>query len=562
MIATRRQVHTCVLLLGLLAAACGDRRQTAAPVRDEARFGGTVVVLNNDDLDNLNSLVAAQKYSQEVNQYLLFLPLLRLDNELNYQPALAESWEIVDDTAAVFTLRRDVFWHDSVQTTARDVVFTLERVKDPATTYPNGDFFTHWTGAVARDSFTVHVSFAAHAEPLAGVPFLPIMPAHLLESVSSAEMRIAPFNKRPVGNGPFRFVEYRANDRWVFEANQDFSSSLGGRPYVDRLIWRVVPDNTAQVAEVTAGQADMILSPPTAEFPQLISTPGLRGIDRPSRQFAMIIWNGRAGVLGNARVRHALTVAIDRAQIVQTLRAGYGEVAVGPLTPYSWAYDRSLPPLPFDADSARAALRAAGIEDRNGDGLLDLPDGSTFEFELKHAAGSSINRDMAEMIRSNLAAIGVRVITRPTDAATMQQDVLNPQRNFQAVLLGWNSAIRPSLRSTFHSAERDRLLGFSSYSNPRADSLMERVDMARNRDEAMPLYAELQRILRDEQPWSFLYYYSDLVIVRDRLQNVQMDIRGALVNVQDWWVTDSRAGAPQPGDSADRSRRQAAAPAQ
>jgi peptide/nickel transport system substrate-binding protein len=562
MIATRRRVHTCVLLLLVLSVACGDRRGAQAPVRDEARFGGTVVVVDNGDLDNLNGLVAAQKYSQEVNQYLLFLPLLRLDAALEYEPALAEDWEIVGDTAAVFTLRRDVFWHDGVQTTARDVVFTFERVRDPATTYPNSDFFAQWTGVEAIDSFSVHVSFGAHAEPLAGVPFLPIMPAHLLEDVPSAEMRQAPFNKQPVGNGPFRFVQYRANDRWVFEANPDFSPSLGGRPYLDRFVWRIVPDNTAQVAEITAGSADVILTPPSAEYPQLSRQPGMRGIDRPSRQFAMVIWNGRAGALGDARVRHALTLAIDRAQIIQTLRAGYGEVAVGPLTPYSWAFDRSLEPLPFDADSARAALRAAGIEDRNGDGLLDLPDGSTFQIELKHVAGSAINRDMAEMIRSNLAAVGVRVVTRPTDGATMQQDVLSPDRNFEAVILGWNSAIRPSLRATFHSAERDRMLGFASYGNPRADSLMERVDLARNRAEAAPLYAELQRILRDEQPWSFLYYYSDLVVVRDRLQNVQMDIRGALVNVQDWWVTDARTVAPEPGDSAARSPVPDRAPAQ
>jgi peptide/nickel transport system substrate-binding protein len=90
---------------------------------------------------------------------------------------------------------------------------------------------------------------------------------------------------------------------------------------------------------------------------------------------------------------------------------------------------------------------------------------------------------------------------------------------------------------------------------------MDRADVARNRDEAAPIYAELQRILRDEQPWTFLYYFSDLVVLRDRLQNVQMDIRGALVNVHEWWVTDAREPAPERGDSAARSPGPAAAPA-
>lgn len=558
MIGTRRRAHTCVLLLAALASACADR--PAGDARDEARFGGTVVIADNGDLDNLNGLVAAQKHSQEINQYLLFLPLLRLGPDLDYQPALAESWDVTGDTAAVFTLRRDVHWHDGVQTTAYDVVFTFDRVKDPVTAYPNTDFFEHWAHAEVIDSFTVRFSFAPHAEPLAGVPFLPIMPAHLLDSIAPENMRQAAFNKRPVGNGPFRFVDYRANDRWVFEANPDFSPSLGGRPYVDRIVWRVIPDNTAQVAEITAGSADIVLTPPSAEFQQLIQRAGLRGIDRPSRQFAMVIWNGRHPALSDPRVRHALTLAIDRKQIVQVLRAGFGEVAVGPIPPSHWAFDRGLQPLPFDRDSARATLRAAGIEDRDGDGILDLPDGSPFQIELKHVAGSAINRDMAELIRADLGAIGVRVTTRATDGATMQQDVVSPQRNFEGVLFGWNTALRPNLRNTFHSAERGGY-NFATYSNPRADELIGRVDLARNRGEAAPLYAELQRILRDEQPWSFLYYYSDLILMRDRLQGVEMDIRGALVSVQDWWVSDGRAGAQPQGDSAAHSPVQDAAPA-
>jgi peptide/nickel transport system substrate-binding protein len=549
----------------LLAAtvACADRTPETAP-RDVARFGGTAVVTNNEDLDNLNALVAAQKYSQEVNQYLLFLPLLRLDAELQLEPLLASDWEIVGDTAAVFRLRRDVRWHDGAPTTAHDVAFTLQRVLDPATTYPNGDYFANWTGATATDSFTVHVSFRPHADPLAGVPLLPIMPAHVLDSIPSERMRQAPFNKRPIGNGPFRFVEYRANDRWIFEANPDFPEALGGRPYLDRIVWRVIPDATAQVAEITTGAADMTLTPPGDEFARLSAQAGMRGIDRPSRQYAMIIWNGRVAPLNDARVRHALTMAIDREQIIRTLRGGYGTVAVGPVAPFHWAYDEQLQPLPFAPDSARALLTAAGLRDHNGDGVLDLPDGRPFQIELKLPAGSAINRDMAEMIRSNLAGIGVRVVARPVDGATMLGDVTGRARNFQGVILAWNSAIRLNLRDIFHSAERDGAFGAAGYRNVRVDSLIDGVQFARNREEAEPMYQELQRLLRDEQPWSFLYYYSDLVLVRDRLQGVEMDIRGALVNVQDWWVTDGRQapGTVARSDSAARSPNPDPAPRQ
>jgi ABC-type oligopeptide transport system substrate-binding subunit len=99
------------------------------------------------------------------------------------------------------------------------------------------------------------------------------------------------------------------------------------------------------------------------------------------------------------------------------------------------------------------------------------------------------------------------------------------------------------------------MFGAAGYANPRVDELIDGVQVARTREQAAPLYTELQRILRDEQPWGFLYYYSDLVVLRDRLQGVEMDIRGALVNVHDWWLSEGRRQvAAAPGDSADRRR--------
>jgi peptide/nickel transport system substrate-binding protein len=548
-----RLTRTWLLVLGTAAAcvACTDR--DTGTDRDASRYGGTVVVANNSDLENFNSLVSGDAYTQEINRYLLFLPLLGYDPELDYEPALAERWELLGDTGVVFHLRRDVHWHDGVRTTARDVVFTYERARDPETAFPNASYFEHWAGVEEVDSFTVRFGFTPHLDPLAGMPFLPIMPAHLLDTIPSPRMRQAAFNKRPVGNGPFRFVEYRANDRTIFEANPDFPEGLGGRPYLDRIVYRTIPEATAQIAELTAGTADIILTPQPHEVGSMSQRAGFRGLQRPGRQYANVMWNGRIAPLNDPAVRRALTHAIDRPLILAALREGYGELAVGPIGPYHWAYDESVQPIAFDPDSARAMLDAAGLRDRTGDGMRELPDGRPFRIELKIQAGSAINRDMAEMIRAQLGAVGVGVSTRPVDMATLIQDITSPERNFQAVIMGWRSDFRINLRDTFHSAAQGGQFQTASYSNPRVDALVDSVGMTRSRDEAMPIYAELQRILRDEQPWTFLYYYPDLVLMRDRLQGVEMDIRGAFTSVTRWWVSQGApVPAPEPGDSAGR----------
>jgi peptide/nickel transport system substrate-binding protein len=558
MSAIRRRMHPLVLLLGLgIAAACSDRDRTASD-RDPARFGGTVVIANNSDVENMNPLVSSDRYTQEINRYMLFLPLIRYTAELDYEPLLAERWEMLGDTGVVFHLRRDVHWHDGVRTTARDVVFTYERAVDPETAYPNASYFQHWTGVEATDSFTVRFSFQPHLDPLAGLPFLPVVPAHLLDTVPAAAMRQAPFNKRPVGNGPFRFVDHRTNDRTIFEANADFPEALGGKPYIDRIVYRPIPDATAQIAELTAGSADIILTPSSQEFAQLAQRAGMRGIERPGRQYASVMWNGRVAPLDNPEVRRALTFALDREQILQTLRSGYGQLAIGPIGPYHWAYNDDIDPIGYSPDSARALLASAGLVDRNNDGTLDLPNGRPFTIELKMPAGSPINRDMAEMIRSYLSAVGVRVTTRPTDFGALIQDLTSPSRNFQAVIMAWESDFRINLRDTFHSGALDGPFQTAAYQNPRVDMLIDSVSRSVRREDATTIYAELQRILRDEQPWSFLYYYPDLVVVRDRLQGVEMDIRGALTNVTRWYV--SSGPTPLQSDSADHSPDPAPAP--
>ncbi|HSJ26069.1 MAG TPA: ABC transporter substrate-binding protein [Longimicrobiales bacterium] len=535
--AMRRRMRHLVTLLAISAsaatlAACGDGGNAD---RDPARYGGTVVVVNNSDIENMNPLAAADRYTQEVNRYFLFLPLIRYTADLDYEPALAERWEMLGDTGVVFHLRRDVHWHDGVRTTARDVVFTYERAVDPETAYPNASYFEHWTGVEAQDSFTVRFTFGPHLEPLAGLTFLPIAPAHALEDVPPAAMRQAAFNKQPVGNGPYRFVSYRANDRTVFEANPDFPAALGGKPYIDRIVYRPIPDPTAQFAELAAGTADIILQPQAEEFVELAARPGIRGLERPGRQYASIMWNGRVEPLDDPAVRRALTHAIDRQQIVQTLRGGYGELAIGPIGPYHWAYDDGTPPVPFSPDSARALLAAAGLRDTTGDGMLDLPDGRPFTIELKMPA-TQMNRDMAEMIRSHLAAVGVRMTTRPMEFNTLVGDLTSPQRNFQAALMAWESDFRINLRDTFHSDAMSGIYQTAGYANPRVDMLIDSVGRTVQREQATAIYGELQRIMRDEQPWSFLYYYPDLVLVRDRLQGVEMDIRGAFTNVTRWYV--------------------------
>lgn len=553
------------LTLALFAAAlgCADKSdKTTAGDSQTPVQGGTLVIGLPGDFDNMNSLVSAERYTQEVNREMLFLPLIRYTKSLDFEPALARSWKLLGDTGAVFYLRNDVRWTDGKPTTAADVLFTYERAKDSTTAFPNAEYFGHWKSARIIDSLSIQFSWDPHAEPLAGLPFLPIMPKHLLESVPAGQLRQAPFNKAPVTNGPFKFVEYRANDRWVFEANPDYSKDLGGRPYLDRIVFRIIPDVTAQVAEIQTGNIDVVLNAKATQLKDLAANPDIRVVVRPSRQYAIIGWNGKKAPLDQPVVRRALSIAIDRQAILTTLRAGYGTLAVGPIGPYHWAFDSTLSALPFNPDSARALLKSAGIFDRNNDGVAETADGKPFVVDLMTQAGSVINKDMAEMITSNLAAVGVKITVKPTEAATLFGTISDPARKFDAVIVAWESDFRINLRDNFHSAAIKGPFQLSSYSNKRVDALIDSVSKVTDRNAARPLYAELQRIIREDQAWTFLYYYPDLYLFRQRVHGVEMDIRSAFLSVGKWWVTPSAAATPSTGapPTAPAARSDSAAP--
>jgi peptide/nickel transport system substrate-binding protein len=523
-------------LLSFLAtiALGGCEQRIGQDAADASAYGGSLVVAGPADLDASNPLTTPDAWTQEIHRHLMFVTLVRFGPRLELQPYLARSWRMEGDTGALFELRRDVYWHDGRPTTAADVRFTFERALDPKTAYPNASYVAEWKSVEVVDSFTLRLRFRPHADPLAGAALLPIVPAHLLGAVPAAELATAPYNQAPVGNGPFRLVSRQANDRWTFEANTSFPSELGGRPFVDRLIWRVVPDRAAQVTELLTGNADMILGTPADQFVELGARGGLQPIVRPSFKYSFIGWNGKRAPFGDARIRRALTLAIDRKAILDHLRSGYGQVAVGPVHPNHWAFDAALQPLPFDTAAARALLAQAGIADRGGDAYLETASGKPFSFELKFQAGNTFSQSASEMIQADLARVGVRVKLRAVEWSTLVGDISSAARNFDAVLMGWESDFRVDVRDLFHSRSLAGPFQLASYRNAELDELMDRAALTADRSASLPLWHSIQRALRDDQPWTFLYYFPDLILARDGVRGLDMDLRGVFAGAALW----------------------------
>lgn len=542
-----RPIRTFAVALSLLSSGCGGSQAPAATgqgandVPESERDGGTAVVALTSDIDDINPLTLSSTTANRVARSILFLPFFRPDGNFAPTPGLARSWELsADSTLLTFHLRDDVYWHDGTKTTAFDAKFTYDLLLDPETPYVNKGRYENFESAEAVDSFTFRVRLRPHADYLVRwLDFIPV-PRHVLGKVPPLELAKHPFGTtRPVGNGPFKLVSRTPGQDWVLEANDRFPEDLGGRPHLDRLVFRVVPDPTTQMAELLTGASDIVTVTPDQQE-KIASARGVRLISYQSPAYNFIAWNGRRPLFSDPRVRRALTMAIDRQGIVDGLLNGHGTVANSTVPPMFWNHDPTAGvDLLHDPAAARRSLGEAGWLDRDGDGILEDSAGREFRFTLQISRGNPLVGDVGAKVQADLRKIGIVADLRTMEAATMMAQAQNPgTRDFDAVLTGFNVGASVNDTDLFHCSRRDNPFQMAGFCDPEIDRLLDTLPRIVSRSAANPLWQEYQRKLAQAQPFTLLYYLHAQVGVADRLRDVVADARGPWANAADWWIHD------------------------
>jgi peptide/nickel transport system substrate-binding protein len=548
----------CTALVLLILAACSGRDSEPQPadiarIPEAERFGGTAVVALAIDPPTLNGLAATDFESMWIHQGVLSMPLVRYDREMRPQPWLAERWDTArvapDSIELTFHLRQDVRWHDGVPTTAEDVRFTYERMRDPRVGFPRRSFLAHWSPrSEVLDSFTIRFRLRPHADFLDFWTWDVVLPAHLLRDVPPGELRNHPFGQRPVGNGPFRFVRRVPGQQLVFEASPDFPAALGGRPYLDRIIFRVIPDATARLTELLTGGIDQGFVPPE-QVSRVREQHGAHLLEYRGWAWTQIIWNTRRAPFEDARVRRALSLGIDRQALVDGVLLGFGSVGRWTVTPAHWQFDAEDPETSprYDPAEARRLLAEAGWEDRDGDGVLEDARGQPLRFTLSSFREAPTHVQSMTVIQSQLRQIGVDVRLRLLEEGTLLGIVegrLDGRgervREFDAVLTNWESGVRADDSWFLHSRYRNDPISPTGFADARADALMDTLATTLDRDAARPLWKEYQRLMVRESPVTVLYYAKTLAGLSGRLQGVEMDGRGPYFTAQRWWLLPGR----------------------
>jgi peptide/nickel transport system substrate-binding protein len=489
--------------------------------------GGTLIVLAEGDPDDLNPLTWDSNMSYQL-VHLMFRALARRDSTLtNYTPDLLARWEQPDATTVLLHLRPDVKWHDGEKVKAQDVVFTIESMKSEAVASPRQGDVSAVASARAVDSLTVEVKLT-RGGPAALNALLEVVPApsHLLGRVRPDSMRFSGFGRRPVGNGLFRFARWDRNQQVVLEANRD---APDGRPSLDRIIVRTMPDATARLTALMNGEGDLLPRVAADQTSRLRSAQNVRLMHAARIRPGWIAWNVDRPPVNDPRVRRALMMAIDRTQAVHAVLGPEAEPALTPIPPRLRQHPQQIRTIPFDLAGAARLLDSAGIRDTNNDGVREFR-GRPLVLEVEYSNADPVRQDLLIRMQSDLSKVGVQLTPKPYERTTWVERLRG--REFTGSFWGWGwgpGVLAPNAEAVFHSRSiPPKGPNFAGYRSPRVDALIDSLLVATDDATAQPLWAALEQQLTDDAVYAPIFLDPEFYGVNTRFENVKL--RGP-----EWW---------------------------
>ena len=535
---SRSKLFALLFALVFLAGCSGEKKEpkggavppaTAGP----PAYGDAIVEGSIGDVSGFLSAVTSDSASHAAANHV-FDGLVRYDRNLQLEGELAESWEVSPDgKRIVFRLRKEVKWQDGAPLTSEDVLFTYRRMIDPNTPTAYAEDFKQVRKATAPDPHTFIVEYDKPFAPALASWGMHVLPKHLLEKYP--DISRSPLNKKPVGTGPFRFLEWKTGEKTVFTANPEY---FEGKPYLARVITRVIPDPATMFLELKSGGIDMMGLTPL-QYTRQTDTAEFRGSFRKYRylSFGYTYLGFRLDhpLFRDKRVRQAFAHAIHKQEIIDGVLFGLGKEATGPYKPGTWVYNPDVKRYPYDPGKAKELFAQAGWKDEDRDGVLENA-GRKFAFTVLTNAGNESRSKTAAILQQNLAAVGVKMEIRTLEWSAFINEFVD-KRKFDAVILGWNITQDPDQYDIWSSKKTGpKELNFVGFQNAEVDRLLEEGRRTFDLEKRRTAYFRIQEILAEEQPYVFLYYPDSLPVVHHRVHGIEPAPAGISYNFIRWYV--------------------------
>lgn len=440
----------------------------------------TLIVAPAADVITLNPLKAADSYSNYAI-YLLYDPPFINGPDLKPQGQLVTKVETPDDKTFVLSLRKDVKFHDGTPLTAEDVKFTYDFIRDKN----NGHRFVRNFDLVDRievvDPYKIKFITKEPYAPLLSYLTLCVVPKHIAEKDKDA------LDKKPIGSGPYKFVEWKPQEKLVLTANTSWW--IKGQPKIKNVELRPIAEPTTRIAALETGGIDVADNIPPAQV-KTLKERGYKIIDTPSNGYNLIAFNESKKPFGDKRVREALTLALNRKEITEFVWYGLNALVNSPIISRSWAYEPKVKNYGYDVARAKKLLAEAGY-----------PDGFSFDFYCE--ADENVKK-YVEIAQQQWSQIGVKANIVTKEWGAFFTDITSGK--FEVCAWQWVGQHDPDA-ATYRMFHTNNLApnGYNwvYYKNAKLDDILVKARTTSNIKTRTELYKEAQRIVTED----FVYIY-------------------------------------------------------
>ncbi|SDO51946.1 glutathione ABC transporter substrate-binding protein [Alkalicoccus daliensis] len=475
---------------------------------DEDADPSNLVIATLSDANSLDPHGSNDVPSSAV-QHNIFETLISQNEEAELEPLLATEWEATEDNVWTVQLREDVTFHDGSDFTADDVKATFDRVLDEDVASERAFLYEMVEEVVVVDDYTVEF----HTE----YPFAPF-PSHLAHtggSIMSAEVIEEDYaamedggqpgdylNENPIGTSFFQFEEWSPGTEIVLSRNDDYWGDTAG---VEQVTFRVSPEGLTRIGELETGAADIIYPVSPSDTSRIEETDGIHMYEQESLSLAYIGFNMQKEPLDDQQVRQALSMAINKDDLIEGVYEGAATPAVGPIGEQVFGFSDEIDALDYDPERAQELLAEAGYEDG---------------FDTTIWTNDSDERiAVAELVQAQLSVIGVNAEIEVLEWGAYLDNTAAGEHDM--FILGWVTVTADAdygMYALFHSEQQGAAGNRSFMDNAELDEILD--EARREPDEATreDLYEQAMEILVEEAPMLYLYHTDYLVGVRDEVE--------------------------------------------
>lgn len=488
-----------------------------APAAQAQRSGGTLTIARPVDAVSLDPQFETTAPGAWIYQMILE-PLIALGPDMKIKPVLATGYRVIDASRIRFTLRRGVRFHDGTPFNAQAVKFTFERAFDPKAPARWASLAGPIKGAEVVDEYTVDI---ATTEPYAPLLYSVAMLYAGIVSPAAVQRMGQEFSRAPVGTGPFRFQEWRTNDRITVVRNDAY---WGQKPHLERIVFRVVPEESARMIALRTGEADMVLVPAPAQLDAFRKDRNFVVAEAQGQRIVFIGMNLTRSPLTDVRVRRALVMGTNRKAILDNVLEGAAGPADGILAQGVFGYaplglDKRYP---YDPAKARALLQEAGFRP-GADGIM-VRDGNPLTLSLISARGRYLkDAEISEAWQAQMRQIGVRVELNFLEWGTVFTHVRAAQLDYHLFTLGWvtttadaDYSLLPMFRSNMAPPA-----GWNTwrYANRELDRVVDQARVSTKAEERQALYARAQEMIARDIMFIPFYTTKEIAVLRSYVKN-------------------------------------------